>query len=135
MQCHNEWKNNKQGLVFFQFYTNINLGSAELKNHFSTFVAELNFLFKYNQLNIAVNRWASMLRQVTFSCPRSGVGCRLETLHLRLTPTNIQPQLPLPGPLTCKQQRFLNLHRQRHYCPSSLTSKPWSSPVLLNSCV
>ena len=56
-------------LVFFQFYTNINLGGTELKNYFTTFIAELNFIFKYNQLNIAVNRWASMLLQVTFLCP------------------------------------------------------------------
>ena len=63
-------KNSKQVLVFFQFYTNIkNISAPELQNHFSTFVAELNFLFKYNQLNMAVNRWASMLLHVTFSCP------------------------------------------------------------------
>ena len=37
------------------------MNEYELLDHFITFVTELNFIFKYNHLNIVVNRLALVL--------------------------------------------------------------------------
>ena len=42
---------------FSQFYTNIRtMDMYQLEDHFTLLVAELNFIFKYNNLGIEVNR-------------------------------------------------------------------------------